>query len=72
MTTETTISNYHTSFYITEIQKLAFHIKKLKILVTTHCGDTRRTVFKRHELFQDVLCHRDYAERVVFIFAHKI
>ena len=28
--------------------------------------------FKRRELFQDVLCRRDYAERVVASFANKI
>ena len=27
---------------------------------------------KRHELFQDVRCHSDYAERVVASFANKI
>ena len=32
----------------------------------------RRTAFKRRELFQDVLCHRDYAERVVARFANQI
>ena len=29
---ETTISNFHTSFYIPETQKLAFHIKHVQIL----------------------------------------
>ena len=32
----------------------------------------RRTAFKRRELFQDVLCCRDYAERVVASFANQI
>ena len=32
----------------------------------------RHTDFKRRELFQDVLCHRDYTERVVSIFANQI
>ena len=32
----------------------------------------QRTAFKRCELFQDFLCSRDYAERVVVIFAHQI
>ena len=32
----------------------------------------RRTAFKRRELFQDVVCRRDYAERVVASFANQI
>ena len=38
---ETNISNFHTSFYIPEIQKLAFHVSHVKILVADHCGDSR-------------------------------
>ena len=41
-------------------------------LCTNHCGELRRTAFKRRELFQDVLCRRDYAERVVASFANQI
>ena len=37
----------------------------MRILGTNHCGELRRTAFKRRELFQDVLCRRDYADRVV-------
>ena len=44
----------------------------MHILGTNHCGELRRTAFKRRELFQDVLCHRDYSERVVAIFANQI
>ena len=32
----------------------------------------RRTAFKRRELFQDVLCRRDYAEREVASFDNQI
>ena len=32
----------------------------------------RRKAFKRHELFQDLLCRRYYNERVVARFAHQI
>ena len=32
----------------------------------------RCTAFKRRELFQDVLCRRDYSESVVASFAHQI
>ena len=58
---ETTISHFHTSFYIPEVQKLAFHIPHVQILGTNHCGESHRTTFKRCESFQDVLCLSDYA-----------
>ena len=69
---ETTISNFHTAFFVPEIQKLAFHITHVQILVTNHCGDSFQTAFKRRESFQDVLCYRDYAERVVSSFSNQI
>ena len=69
---ETTISDFHTSFYIPAIQNLAFHLPHVRILGKNHCGELRRTAFKQHELFQDVLCRRDYSERVVASFANKI
>ena len=69
--TETTISDFHTSFYIPAIQKLAFHLPSVRILGTNHCVELRLTAFKRRELFQYVLCLRDYAERVVASFSHK-
>ena len=69
---EKTISDFHTSFYIPAIQKLAFHLPHVRILGTNHCGELRRTALKLRELFQDMLCHRDYAERVVASFANRI
>ena len=69
---ETTISDFHTSFYIPAIQNLAFHLPHVRILGTNHCGAMQCTAFKRRELFQDVLCSSDYAERLVARFAHKI
>ena len=69
---ETTISNFHKSLYITEIKKLAFHIPHIQILGTNHCGNSLRTAFKLHEECQDVLCCRDYTERVVVGFSHQI
>ena len=60
------------SFYKPAIQKLEFHLPHERILGTNHCGEMRRTAFKRRELFQDVLCHCDYAERVVSSFANQI
>ena len=68
---ETSISDFHTRFYIPAIHKLAFHIPHVRILGTNHCGELRRTAFKRRELFQDVLCRRDYAERAVASFANQ-
>ena len=59
---ETTISDFHTSFYIPEIQKLVFHLPHVLIIGTNHFGEMRRTAFKRSELFKYVLCHRDYAD----------
>ena len=70
--TETTIYDFHNSFYIPDIQKLAFHLPHVRILGTNHCGAMRRTSFKRSELSQDVLCRRDYADMSVASFAHKI
>ena len=70
--TETTISDFNTSFYIPTIQKLAFHIPHVRILGTNHCGAIQRTAFKRRELFQDVLCRCDYAERSFASFSCKI
>ena len=48
---ETAISNFHTSLYTPEIQKLAFHIPHVKILGTNHCGKSRQTAFKCRESF---------------------
>ena len=69
---ETTISDYHNSLYIPAIQKLAFHLPHVCILGTNHCGAMQLTAFKRHELFQDVLCRCDYADRVVASFSYQI
>ena len=51
---------------------LAFHLPHVRILGTHHCGDIRRTAFKRYKLFQHVLCRRDYSDRVVASFAQQI
>ena len=69
---ETTISDFHTSFYIPAIQKLEFCLPRVRILGTNHCDAMQRTAFKGRELFQDVLCCRDYSERVVANLAHQI
>ena len=69
---DTTIYNLYRSFLIPEIQKLAFHIPHVQILGTNHCVDSRQTAFKHRESFKDVLCCRDYSERVVASFSHQI
>ena len=69
---ETTIPDFRTSFYIPAIQKLAFHLPHVHILGTNHCGEMRCTGIKRSELYQDVLCRRDYDERVLASFANQI
>ena len=69
---ETKNSDFHTSCCIPAIQNLDFHRPHARILGTNHCGEMRLTSFKRRELFQDVLCRRDYAERLVARFDHQI
>ena len=58
---DTTISDFHTSFYIPDIQRLSFHLTHMHILGTNHSGEFRRTAFKRFELFQYFLCRHYYA-----------
>ena len=69
---ETKISDFHTSLYIPAIQKLTFHLPLVRILGTNHCDEMRLTDFKRRELFQDVLCRRDYDEMLVSNFDNQI
>ena len=69
---ETTISDFHTSFYIPAIQKLVFQLTHVHILGTNNFGTMQHTAFKQREFFQDVLCRRDYTERVVAILANQI
>ena len=69
---ETTISNFCTSFYITTIQKLVFHIPRVQIMGTSCYGDSRQNEFKCSKSFQDVLCCRDYSEKLVASFSNQI
>ena len=69
---ETTISAFHTSFYIPAIQKLAFYLPHTRILSTNNCGEMHQTAFKRCEFFQVLLCCCDYAEIVVEKLFHQI
>ena len=68
---ETTIYDFYTILYIPAIQKLNFHLPRVRKLDTNHCGAMRHTAFKRHELFQDVLCSSDYADSFVVIFFNR-
>ena len=69
---ETTISNFHTSFYIPEIQNLASHIPHVEIMGKNHYGNSHPTMFKCYESFQDVLCLRGYSETEIATFTHQI
>ena len=69
---ETTISNFHKSLYIPSIQKLAFKLPHVQILRTNHCGDFCQNAFKLRQSFQDVLCCRHYAARLVASIPHQI
>ena len=69
---ETTISDSCTSFFIPSIQKIAFRLPNVRILGTNHCGEMQRTAFKQRGIYQYLLFHRSYAERVVARFSHQI
>ena len=58
---KTNISEFHTSFYILAIQKLAIHLPHVRRLGKNHCGEIRCTAFKRREQFKNVLCRHAYA-----------
>ena len=51
---------------------LEFHLPRVRILSTNHCGNLRLTAFTCTELCQDVLCCRDYADIIFAIFAYQI
>ena len=69
---EKTISNFYTSFYFPEIQKLAFHIPHVQIMGTSHCGDSHKKPFKLSESFQDVLCRHEYDDNLVSSISNQI
>ena len=49
-----------------------FCLPQVCILGTNNCGEIWHTAFKRRELFQDIICHCDYAEKVVARFSNQI
>ena len=65
------ISNFHTSFYIPENHKLAFHLPHVHILGTNHYGEYHGTLFKHRRSFQYVLCRNDYSMSVAASFPHE-
>ena len=69
---EKSVAGFHTSFYIPAIKNLVFHISCKRILRNNHCGNTRCEAFTRRSIKKYVLCHHDYAEKVVASFSHKI
>ena len=54
--TETSTYDFHKSFFIPEINKLAFHVPYVGILGTNHCGNKCREAFKCYGLFHYKIC----------------
>ena len=69
---ETSIANFHKSFYIPEIKNQAFQLPHVRIIGTNPCGNTCHGSFNNCISYQDVLCCFDYAEIVVASFSHQI
>ena len=69
---ETSITELREKFYISAIQKLAFHLPHVRILGTHQRGKKGRKAFKHRGNLHYDLCKRDYAERVVSSFANQI
>ena len=69
---ETYIADFHKILYIPEIQKLEFHLPRVRILSAYHCCNTRQEAFKRCSTKKDVLYNRDYDDGVVSSFAHQM
>ena len=70
--TETSIVDFHKSFYITAIQKHALNLTQILIIATHHCGNTRQEALNCCSSYQDVLCSWDDSDFVVASFAHQI
>ena len=50
---------------------MVFHLPNVLILGTHHCGKELQKEFKCRGELHDILCWRDYAERLVSIFITK-
>ena len=66
------IARFCTSFYITEIQKLALHLQYVRILGTHHCVNTCGETFKNMYRILRCFCCHDYADIVVASFTNQI
>ena len=69
---DTSIADFFTSFYIPEIQKIAFHLPHMLILGTHYYSNTFREAFKCCRVFKNVLCSHDYSNRLVSSFSRPI
>ena len=69
---ETSITKFHENYYISAIQKLAFHLPHVRILITHHCGKERREELKLRVNLHYSLIRRDYTKQVVSSFSHQI
>ena len=72
MLLETLIAYFFEKNNISEIQKPAFDLPRVRILKTRHCGKEQLEVFKCQGNLYAFSCHIDYAEQVVSSFAHQI
>ena len=66
------IDAFQTSFFITSIKKLTFQLPHIRIIGTSHCGNTHREAFKILCAKKYVLCRRDYIEIVVSILTPNV
>ena len=69
---DSSMVEFHQYIYFPEIQNLAFHLPFLINLGTRHCGITLQVAFNCCSDFQDLLCRRDYSERIIARLAHQI
>ena len=69
---ETYVTNFHTSFFISDMQNILFCLPHIHIIGTNQCDNTRREAFNCRIKNQDVLYPRSYAEKGVSSFEHQI
>ena len=69
---DTSIADFHKSFYVPQIKNILFHLSFVQILGTNHCGNTHQEALKSLISHQYLLCCCEYAERLAASFAHKI
>ena len=69
--TDTSISEFHTSFYILE-RKIGISFTTCMNYRTCYCGNKCHETFRHCGSFQNVLCNCDYTEQVVASLEHQI